>query len=186
MGEHFSPEELQQAPKIWATNGVGAQYKAPDINWLRRRRAERELNRRAAAAIGGQMKILIEREEREKIFRKQAIDSRCWQAVHWVTSQEKNAKSVAKHGRAAFIITRMATVYEVSLGEIRGPRRNAMLIIARHHIIYEVARTCPHLSLSMIGRLFNRDHTSILHAIRHWPEKAAKLGLPVKKLEEKQ
>jgi hypothetical protein len=54
----------------------------------------------------------------------------------------------------------------ISRGEILGPRRVLEVIKARH-LLWGLAYICaPHLSVAQIGRLSNRDHTTILHGFR--------------------
>ena len=53
-----------------------------------------------------------------------------------------------------------------SMYEILGPRRSRDIVQVRHECIAAVVVNCHHLSYPQIGRFFNRDHTSILHAAR--------------------
>ena len=81
---------------------------------------------------------------------------------------------VAKHRP---IVRHICEMWNVRIDDVLGPRRAAQLTKARHHAIYEVARQCPWLSYPAIGRIFNRDHSSCISAVRLWPAKAAKLGV---------
>ena len=49
--------------------------------------------------------------------------------------------------------------------DIKSKRRNRKLVVARHSCMKEVHKQRPDLSFPQIGRIFNRDHTSILHAV---------------------
>ncbi len=53
----------------------------------------------------------------------------------------------------------------ISRVELTSPRRTPDIIRARHLAIY-LARELTDLTLAEIGRQFNRDHSTILHAIR--------------------
>lgn len=186
MSAHISPEDLRDAPRVWLTNSAGMRFKTIDPLWLRRKqRSTEEKERRASKGEAAEIRALVVREAQEELHRKEAYSARCWQAVHWVQRQDKQPPIVSKHGRAAFIMSRMATVYDLTVADLRGPRRQRDLILARHHIMYEVSRACPHLSLPQIGRLFDRDHTTVLHALRAWPAKAATVGIPVQPLRAK-
>ena len=73
------------------------------------------------------------------------------------------------------IIKGMAEAHGYTYAEIIGPRREKVLVKVRHACIRAVADQRPDYSLSMIGRLFQRDHTSILWALKktarpgeHW------------------
>lgn len=64
------------------------------------------------------------------------------------------------------IISRVGALHGYTLAEITGPRLEKKLVQARFDAIKAVADHRPDLSLPQIGRIFNRDHTSILHALR--------------------
>jgi len=64
------------------------------------------------------------------------------------------------------IIMEVAIAHGVSYDDILGRSRARHLVAARHEAIYEVRKRRPHLSLPQIGRIFKRDHTTILHALR--------------------
>lgn len=65
------------------------------------------------------------------------------------------------------IVSVVANYFGPTVGELRGSRRAATLIIPRHVAMYLVSDTCPHLSLPAIGSFFGgRDHTTILYAVR--------------------
>lgn len=58
--------------------------------------------------------------------------------------------------------------YEIPFEELMSERRFAKYQIPRFRM-YNHLRECGY-SLSEIGNIFNRDHTSILHGIRRWKE----------------
>lgn len=53
----------------------------------------------------------------------------------------------------------------VTLAEVKGPLRNRSIVEARFACIYAVRQQRPDLSYPAIGRFFNKDHTSCLHAV---------------------
>ena len=53
----------------------------------------------------------------------------------------------------------------VPVEAMQGPSRVAWITEARHEAMYR-CRHEAHCSLTIIGRYFNRDHTTVLHAIR--------------------
>ena len=59
------------------------------------------------------------------------------------------------------------------VGDILGPRRDRVVILARHEAINRVSIANSHWSLPQIGRFFNgRDHTTVMHALKKrgvWP-----------------
>jgi hypothetical protein len=64
---------------------------------------------------------------------------------------------------ARFLIKLVSLRTGISTDDIVGPRREAVVVAARKDAIQLVYNHCPHLSLPMIGSIFNRDHTSILY-----------------------
>ena len=70
----------------------------------------------------------------------------------------------------ASIARATSRVFDVSLDELKGRGRSNNLIKPRH-VIYYLANTELKLSLTNIGRLMNRDHTSILHGVNSVREK---------------
>lgn len=64
------------------------------------------------------------------------------------------------------IIRVVATKHGVSVTDIKSQTRTLHIVEARHEAMALVYRLRPDLSLPAIGRIFNRDHTSILHAVR--------------------
>lgn len=83
------------------------------------------------------------------------------------TTRPAAARRDAGKGKCRTIIEEVAAKYGVAVREILSDRRARVLIPPRHEAMFRcVAET--HLSLPAIGRVFNRDHTSIGHAVmRH-------------------
>lgn len=76
---------------------------------------------------------------------------------------------------------------EVPLYILTGTDRSVIVARARHEAMYEIRRRCPWLSLPAIGDLFGgRDHTTVMHAVEDWPNKAAKAGIEVLPLERRE
>lgn len=63
------------------------------------------------------------------------------------------------------ILKLVAGAFSLSSKEIISSRRDGELIAPRHLAIMLAVHLTPH-SLPAIGRYFNRDHTSVLHAAR--------------------
>lgn len=59
-----------------------------------------------------------------------------------------------------------AAFYDLSIADMRSPHRAVAVSKPRHVIIAACALAYPDLSLPRLGQIFNRDHTSILHALR--------------------
>jgi chromosomal replication initiator protein len=59
----------------------------------------------------------------------------------------------------------VADLYGFTVEEIRGEQRKDKIVRARHHAIWEISKCTP-WSLVRIGKLFRKDHTTIINAIR--------------------
>lgn len=70
------------------------------------------------------------------------------------------------HVPAIDIIKDTALAYGLSVAIIRGPSRSRHVVIARHEAMARVHVARPDLSLPALGRIFNRDHTTLLFALR--------------------
>ena len=64
------------------------------------------------------------------------------------------------------LIASVAERNGASVSEVLSRRRDRRIVKARHAAILAVRERFDGDSLPMIGRLFNRDHTSILHVVR--------------------
>ncbi len=107
------------------------------------------------------------------------LEERCKELERSLTSYRK--KEAARSGPSPeSIAAAIAGQHGLTLDDLRAHKRTDAIVQARYHAIYEVWRQCWHLSTLKIGKLFDRDHTVILYAIRNWPEKAAKLGIQVR------
>ena len=54
----------------------------------------------------------------------------------------------------------------VTFLDITGERGDAYVVEGRYACIYEIKKRRPDISMSAIGRAFNRDHTTILYALK--------------------
>lgn len=64
------------------------------------------------------------------------------------------------------IIREVAEQHGVRVVDMSGPRRDLKIVAARQEAMWRVKMERPDMSLPMIGRLFKRDHTTVLHGIR--------------------
>lgn len=79
------------------------------------------------------------------------------------------------------IIIRACTVFKVSRKEIFSDRRNRDIVFARQFVMYWAVRRTS-LSLPQIGKkIGGRDHTTVLHGARVYPEKRALKGRSLRK-----
>jgi chromosomal replication initiation ATPase DnaA len=64
------------------------------------------------------------------------------------------------------LIGRVAAWHGFTVDDVLGPSRARPLVQARFDAVAAVKMAYPGMSLPMLGRLFKRDHTSILAALR--------------------
>lgn len=64
------------------------------------------------------------------------------------------------------IVRRVAEIHGYTFEDLTGPRLEKKLVHARFDAIKAVADGRPDLSLVQIGRIFNRDHTSMINALK--------------------
>lgn len=61
------------------------------------------------------------------------------------------------------VIQNTSTAYNISVDDILGDRRQKETVLPRHIIMYKLRKELE-LSFPRIGKIFNRDHTTIIHA----------------------
>jgi hypothetical protein len=69
------------------------------------------------------------------------------------------------HRAAVEVITRVARENDFTLSDLRSPSRATQLVAARYAAA-AAAREETDASLPAIGRILNRDHSTILHGLR--------------------
>jgi hypothetical protein len=85
----------------------------------------------------------------------------------WTTP--KIVERLARKGpRSKHIVRAVAAAAGISEQELLGERRYGPLTLARHAAMWLIKQRQPEYTLARIGRLFNRDHTSVLHAIKRF------------------
>jgi len=72
------------------------------------------------------------------------------------------------------IVARVAEKHGLTIGDIRGKSRLQAHVDARWEAIQAVRLAFPDDSLTQLGRLFNRDHTTIMHALATMAREAAR------------
>jgi chromosomal replication initiator protein len=73
----------------------------------------------------------------------------------------ENITTPADHTRA--MIADVARRHGLTYRDVVGPCRDQRTVRARREAIALVRQAKPHLSYPQLGRLFGRDHTTILH-----------------------
>lgn len=70
------------------------------------------------------------------------------------------------------ILEEVAAKHDVTVADIRGPRRRIEISHARQEAMYRLYSERKNLSLPMIGRMLSRDHTTVMHGIRAHAKRA--------------
>lgn len=85
--------------------------------------------------------------------------------AHWIKAESPDALIRIPVRR---IMEAVCEVYKISVHEMVGPVRHRYLVAPRFHAIALAVDLRPDLSLTTIGRLFNRDHSTIINARNVW------------------
>ena len=157
--------------------------KAVDPELIERRREYEERTRREAderqrradaeeiARLREANRILMEREAK-RVAEAQAANAMLER--EGLTVRSPRMKPIAE---------RICKATGVSMEEVRSARRSERLVMTRWAIAYWTTRQTGH-SLPAIGRfLGGKDHTSILHAVRRYPQKRAAMGRHLRPLD---
>jgi chromosomal replication initiator protein len=73
------------------------------------------------------------------------------------------------------ILTAVARYFGVKTDDLKGRARNKQIVVPRHIAMY-LLREDAHLSTPEVGRLLNRDHTTVLHGMKQVAEDIARDG----------
>ncbi len=83
-----------------------------------------------------------------------------------MTPRPLDPRDHVRIGRSAAVIAAVAAAYKLPSIDLVSSRRDPLIIEARHVAMW-MCRRVLRLSLAQIGRQFgDRDHSTILHAIR--------------------
>lgn len=112
-----------------------------------------------------------EREERERLAKEarakrdaeNRIKALCSDTV--VAGYTSIAVMDAKPNARA-IAAEVAALNGMRFSEILGDRRDKPAVLVRDAAIRAIADSRPDMSLTAIGRVFRRDHTTIMHSLR--------------------
>lgn len=71
------------------------------------------------------------------------------------------------------IIKAVAMKHDVRIHEIMGTSRERQIVHARQEAMFQIRETTP-LSLPQIARMFGKDHSTVVHAVKAHKERIAK------------
>ncbi|HXJ76035.1 MAG TPA: helix-turn-helix domain-containing protein, partial [Candidatus Dormibacteraeota bacterium] len=79
----------------------------------------------------------------------------------------------------ADIVAACSEITGISIDDMRGPRRSRHLAWPRHFTIWMIRRLRWDMSMPMIAKLMgNRDHTTVLHAVRNVEKRRGEIDAP--------
>ncbi|NTS31376.1 hypothetical protein HQ945_08935 [Phyllobacterium sp. BT25] len=85
-----------------------------------------------------------------------------WRLYTWLLNAEYNSDKPS----GAAIVEFNARKHGLKVDDLKGDRRIRTIVEAKYDAIEDLHRKRPDLSLPEIGRLLNKDHTTVLHALR--------------------
>ena len=71
---------------------------------------------------------------------------------------------ITPYGTVKSIIKKVCNCFEVSESEIKGRSRERDIVIPRQTVMYFLNVHCG-LSSKALGRMFNRDHSTVLYSV---------------------
>lgn len=166
-------EMLAEAPRRWIVTGPGRRQRSIDPAW--RARTLAELQRLADLEAARQRFEVLE------AARLKADEERA--RVELEMREKAERAEVKRLGRMFPLRRRLeeiAAEHRLTGADVLGRRKTPRVADARAHVIFELRRHGP--SLTQLGRLLNRDHSTVLYALRRWPARAAVLGIPCEPL----
>jgi hypothetical protein len=96
-----------------------------------------------------------------------ALDTASIKLLYRLTYERPNP---GVRAQVNFIIEETARQHGLSVNDVTGEGRSLPIVRARQQAVWICARDTP-LSLAAIGRLFQRDHTTIMAAVRRQNER---------------
>lgn len=76
------------------------------------------------------------------------------------------SEPVSPRGKIKDIIAGVATRHNISYADMMGPYRFAHFVVARHAAMAELKRAFPLMSTPHIGKIFKRDHSTVLYVLQ--------------------
>lgn len=99
-------------------------------------------------------------------------DKQAQMIAEWQKRRLEKIRAQIEAGGVKAIIAEVALKHGFAVEDILGRSRVKGLIVARHEAIHEVAKARPSMSLPQLGRIFNRDHSTILSALNKFRDRA--------------
>lgn len=104
-----------------------------------------------------QIKLELQRIEKQKALAEQRAREK--------RDRELIEKQIASEPEYKRIIAVVAHVHRITVEELLSRSRNSKIAAARHHLIWELRNRKCQFSLTKIGQIINRDHSTVNHSL---------------------
>lgn len=173
MNVRLTLEEIHNAPKIRVTNASGMGIFKIDPKWMAAREREASEETISQAADKAIDKAIAAARQAHQLAMVQPANEEV--AENW--DESVRILRDGAHHTVHSIARRICKATGVSMKEIKGPGRTAKVAFVRHAIFYWSMRLCPRATYPQVAlRLGRKDHTTVLHAARTYPDKREKEG----------
>lgn len=155
----FNPEF---ARKVWERRAAEERARKVEAQaeLLEAKKAERQRERESVARMRMEARARAEAEEEQRRIDRIQLD-RLKHMTHNEAKDDEYKGMTAKE-----IIATIAVEGGMTYDDLVGVSRSTRIVAVRHRAIIEVYRQKPAMSFTQIGDAFNRDHTSILAALK--------------------
>lgn len=92
-------------------------------------------------------------------------DKQAQMIAEWQKRRMEKIRAQIESGGVKAIMAEVALKHGFTVEDILGRSRVKGLVEARHEAMHEVAKARPAMSLPQLGRIFNRDHSTVLSAL---------------------
>lgn len=89
---------------------------------------------------------------------------------HWIAETIDSDQPEKPTGKE--VALRVCKAHGITMDELCSDQRHKKLVLARHEAMLAMSEETA-LSVTQIGRILNRDHTSVLHGVRSLKKKIA-------------
>lgn len=157
--------DISNAPLVWRENNRGVGVRVVDPKWLKRARQREERRLKTLHEARLKQKQTPPREFPQPTA--EWFERANTAADILLGARERKGRRVTYRE----IEFRICRAMGVNIHDVRGPWRNVHVTMARQAIAYWCRRRTL-LSFPQIGQLMGgKDHTTIIHGVRRYPER---------------
>jgi chromosomal replication initiation ATPase DnaA len=177
----YNPEFLRRAKQRKAAEAMAIKVAAEkEATRLKEERRKLALEAATAEAIAVRAAAEAEAAALAKSLSEQvALDRACKVAEVQLAVLRRRAAKEAEKISVNAIIKDIAAAHGIPVALILGQGRSEYIVEARFDAIVAISNANPDWSLPRLGKIFKRDHTSILNALKKrgaWPRNPTPTG----------